>query len=438
MIILRHQKKLVLFFPVLCFVAWFYLLGLKSGHQSRLQDSKGYMNYFFSWHDLWSLNPLFNMGNKKGQIKDRLTNSNDRVVGVHSNATKKTWIEMVRQPDDSPVDPFNPELDFLGDKYAIDDYMLQTRCPSSIRKKVLQTDFAKMFLSSVPVLQWAKHFSKAEYERLSHYRGAHGWGSVSVDVLNESLAILNTSANRLMFDDWEKSKSRSQCIRCAVVGNAGILNGSKKGLEIDKNDYVFRTNGAVIKGFEEDVGSRTSFYTFSTNTFRNSLRSYARVGYKSAPQSKETRYIFLPDHDRDYILMRAASLHIPITKGKDQSSKPPKYFGSNVTVEKFKMYHPDFIRYLRNRFLHSGRLKTKLRNIYRPSTGAVMLLAALHTCDEVNAYGFMTPDYKNYSDHYYDKIHHQVHFYANHDLRLELNLWQKLHKAGLIKLYMRT
>lgn len=59
-------------------------------------------------------------------------------------------------------------------------------------------------------------------------------------VLNESLAIMNTSANRLMFDDWEMRKTQSKCIRCAVVGNAGILNGSKKGQEIDKHDYVFR------------------------------------------------------------------------------------------------------------------------------------------------------------------------------------------------------
>lgn len=48
----------------------------------------------------------------------------------------------------------------------------------------------------------------------------------------------------------------------------------------------FRTNGAIINGFEDNVGSRTSFYTFSTNTFRNSLRNYRGVGYRSAPQSK--------------------------------------------------------------------------------------------------------------------------------------------------------
>lgn len=31
-----------------------------------------------------------------------------------------------------------------------------------------------------------------------------------------------------------------ECVRCAVVGTAGILNGSKMGKEIDGHDYVFR------------------------------------------------------------------------------------------------------------------------------------------------------------------------------------------------------
>ncbi|XP_026770572.3 alpha-N-acetylgalactosaminide alpha-2,6-sialyltransferase 2 [Pangasianodon hypophthalmus] len=337
------------------------------------------------------------------------------------------------KPTAKPTEP-----DSSGDKYASDDDIPQSSCTSSIRKTVLQTAFGERFLANVPVLQWAKHVSKQEYERLRRYYGAQGWGSVDFKVLQNSLAILNTSANRLMFDDWEKRQNRSQCIRCAVVGNGGILKGSKKGREIDENDYVFRTNGAVIKGFEEDIGSRTSFYTFSTNTLQNSLISYADLGFNAPPRSKETKYIFLPDHDRDYILMRAAVMHTPVKTGSDQGVEPAQYFGDDMAVEKFKMYHPDFIRYLTNRFLRSDTLDTIYKNIYRPSTGAVMLLAAFHTCDEVNAYGFMTPDYQNYSDHYYDKTVQPVLFYANHDLNMELNLWQQLHKAGLIKLYMRT
>lgn len=153
--------------------------------------------------------------------------------------------------------------------------------------------------------------------------------------------------------------------------------------------------------------------------------------------SQETRYVFLPDHDRDYILMRASAMHTPIETGPERTKTPPKYFGENASVEKFKMYHPDFIRYLRNRFLRSSVLNGRYKDIYRPSTGAVMLLAALHTCDQVSAYGFMTPDYKKYSNHYYDRTFQAVAFYVNHDFRLEMDFWQKLQKEGLLRLYMR-
>ncbi|XP_049320271.1 alpha-N-acetylgalactosaminide alpha-2,6-sialyltransferase 2 [Astyanax mexicanus] len=352
------------------------------------------------------------------------------------NRTSRTNTTSRTSAPKAAVKPTVP--DFIGDRYASDPVLIQTSCAESIRARVSGTNFSARFLGDVPVLQWADHFSPEEYRRLSRYPGAHGWGSVGIDVLNVSLAVLNTAANQEMFDDWGNRGNGSRCIRCAVVGNGGILKGSKKGEEIDQHHYVFRTNGAVIKGFEEDVGSRTSHYTFSTNTLRNSMRSYAGAGYHGPPLHTETRYVFLPDHDRDYILMRAAATHTAILQGPEKSAGPPQYFGANVTVEKFKMYHPDFIRYVRNRFLHSHMLNTRYKDIYRPSTGAVMLLAALHTCDEVNAYGFMTSDYNKYSDHYYDKTHHPVHFYANHDLQLEQKLWKELHDAGLMKLYMRT
>ncbi|KAM9336522.1 alpha-N-acetylgalactosaminide alpha-2,6-sialyltransferase 2 [Symphorus nematophorus] len=328
------------------------------------------------------------------------------------------------------------EPPFIGDTYMSEDIPPQTDCTDGVRSHVIKTEFGEKFLKHIPVLQWAEHVTREQYERLSKYQGAHGWGGVDYKTLVETLSVLNSSANWQMLDDWKDRRNKSECIHCAVVGNGGILKDSKKGKEIDGHHYVFRTNGAIIKGFEQDVGSRTTHYTFSTNTLMNSMRSYGSLGYKGPPLSKETRYVFLPDHDRDYLLMKAAATHTPVERGPERSKDPSQYFGEDVSAEKLKMYHPDFIRYLRNRFLRSNTLKTRYRDIYRPSTGAAMLLAALHTCDKVNAYGFITPDYKNYSDHYYDNSYHPVGFYANHDLRMEMTLWQQLHQAGLIRLYM--
>ncbi|XP_060700785.1 alpha-N-acetylgalactosaminide alpha-2,6-sialyltransferase 2 isoform X2 [Hemiscyllium ocellatum] len=385
---------------------------------------------------------LRHVNSKPTNVRSSVTSEKSKTiiaVNFWGVDTKSGGIEsLLRNATNGTRAPVTTEPPFPGDKYAIDDTYLHSECPENLRARIAKIpEFKDVFLGTVPLLQWNKHATEQEYRRLSRYNGAHGWEVISYEDLKDALSYLNTSANAFMFDDWEKRPNKSSCIRCAVIGNGGILNGSRKGEEIDQHDYVFRANGAIIKGFEKDVGTRTSFYTFSTNTMKNSLYAYRRVGYIGLPQSEETRYVFLPDHNRDYYLVKAAILNAPIEKGSDKSQKPPTYFGENGRPEKFKMYHPDFIRYVRNRFLWAHILKTSHRNIYRPSTGATMLLAAIHSCDEVSAYGFITEDYIKYSDHYFDRAYHKLVFYSNHDMKLEMKLWKKLHNYGIIKLYTR-
>ncbi|KAM9346003.1 alpha-N-acetylgalactosaminide alpha-2,6-sialyltransferase 2 [Symphorus nematophorus] len=286
------------------------------------------------------------------------------------------------------------------------------------------------FNFSVPVLQWAGSFSKLTWEQLKNQMPPYGWKGLPVDAVRSALSLLNTS-------HLYHRGSPGRCVRCAVVGNGGILRGSRQGKNIDSHDFVFRMNGAVIRGFEEDVGTKISFYGFTTNTMKNALMMYRRDGFTEIPQSPEIKYIFIPSGLRDYVMIAAAVQGRPVDSGNDKGDRPLRYFG-NKPPENFKFLHPAFISYATNSFLAS-RLMTNIRtrDLYMPSTGALMLLTALHTCDQVSAYGFITRNYADFSDHYYDSKRRPLRFFSNHDLKLESRLWELLHRQRVLRLFQR-
>ena len=79
------------------------------------------------------------------------------------------------------------------------------------------------------------------------------------------MSLLNTSSNLYLFDDLLINETvngvaNNTCIRCAVVGNGGILNGSRIGHVIDSHDYVFR--------WVLDVESFLKFNQFQQNLLR--------------------------------------------------------------------------------------------------------------------------------------------------------------------------
>uniref|UniRef100_A0A3Q4H1H6 alpha-N-acetylgalactosaminide alpha-2,6-sialyltransferase n=1 Tax=Neolamprologus brichardi TaxID=32507 RepID=A0A3Q4H1H6_NEOBR len=203
------------------------------------------------------------------------------------------------------------------------------------------------------------------------------------------------------------------CVHCAVVGTAGILNGSKVGAEIDAHDYIFRMNGAITKGFEEDVGNRTSVYVHTAYSITASPSVFGTYGYKSAPH--------------DEVL-------------KMQCFLTCQYFFSSsfYMFGLFSVHFPLKLFFI-HRFLKSPNLNETFWPIVRPTNGAFTLFLALHTCDTVDAYGFMTDEYMKYSNYYFEKyIKSNVIFYANHDYILEKNTWKNFHKRKIIKLYQRT
>ncbi|NXP53311.1 SIA7B sialyltransferase, partial [Heliornis fulica] len=286
--------------------------------------------------------------------------------------------------------------------------------------------FGDIFRFDTPVLMWDQHFTPQTWDRLKTRHVPYGWQGLSRAEVGSTLRLLNTSTNRHLFD---RDAFPRGCIRCAVVGNGGILNGSRQGKAIDDHDLVFRLNGAVIKGFEEDVGTKISFYGFTVNTMKNSLIAYEDYGFTQIPQAKDLRYIFIPSDIRDYVMLKSAIQGIVVPQGSDKGDKPQKYFGPEASAEKFKLLHPDFLQYLTTR-----PVAVQHQSQSSPGAGTTSLLSA----DEAeSAYGFITSNYEQFSDHYYELEKKPLVFYANHDMMLEAALWRSLHRAGIMTLYQR-
>ncbi|KFV65411.1 Alpha-N-acetylgalactosaminide alpha-2,6-sialyltransferase 2, partial [Dryobates pubescens] len=304
-------------------------------------------------------------------------------------------------------------------------------CLSSVMARAkADPKFGDIFRFDTPVLMWDQHFTPETWDRLKTRHVPYGWQGLShaVGWFRILFVLLFTPSSDLftvlllfcsrpvkVFKGIAESSRTQACIPCCLC----------------------RLNGAVIKGFEEDVGTKISFYGFTVNTMKNSLIAYEEYGFTQVPQGKDLRYIFIPSDIRDYLMLKSAIQGRAVPEGSDKGDKPQKYFGPEASAEKFKLLHPDFLQYLTTRFLRSELLDMQYGSLYMPSTGALMLLTALHTCDQVSAYGFITSNYEEFSDHYYETEKKPLVFYANHDMMLEAALWRSLHRAGIMTLYQR-
>ncbi|XP_054624914.1 alpha-N-acetylgalactosaminide alpha-2,6-sialyltransferase 1-like isoform X2 [Dunckerocampus dactyliophorus] len=298
-----------------------------------------------------------------------------------------------------------PVWDF-EDIYNQDAPPRQSTCRQSLRNSPDES-FRKAFLPNMRLFLHKNNINMSEWNRLSHFNNPFGFMGFTYGDVMSSVKLIPRPKEPLLLP----KPGGDGCIRCAVVGTAGILNGSKMGKEIDAHDYVFRVNGAVIKGYEDDVGNKTSVYVHTAHSITTSLYLFKKYGYKSAPHDEGIRYVIIPEGMRDFQwlggLLRGDRVPLGPYKGK--------------------------------RFLKSPHLNARYWAIVRPTNGAFTIFLALHTCDTVDAYGFMTQDYAKYSNYYFERGgKSRVVFYANHDYVLEMKTWKKLHDSKIMRLYQRT
>uniref|UniRef100_A0A8P4GGT8 alpha-N-acetylgalactosaminide alpha-2,6-sialyltransferase n=1 Tax=Dicentrarchus labrax TaxID=13489 RepID=A0A8P4GGT8_DICLA len=308
-----------------------------------------------------------------------------------------------------------PQWDF-EEVYNQDAPPRQTTCAQSLRKSE-DPSFKKAFLPNIRLYLHKDNFNMSEWNRLSHFNNPFGFMGFKYDEVIPAVKLIPKPNEPLLLP----KPGSGGCVRCAVVGTGGILNGSKKGKEIDSHDYVFRMNGAIIKGYEEDVGNKTSVYVHTAHSITMSQYLLKKYGYTSIPNDEGIKHVLIPEGMRDFFWLEG------LLKGERVTAGP---FLFSVYVFLTLFFAPSFLK--------SRNLNATFWAIVRPTNGAFTVFLALHTCDVVDLYGFMTEDYNKYSNYYVEKTKTHVVFYANHDYTLEKNLWSKLHKSKIVKLYQRT
>ncbi|XP_019726275.1 alpha-N-acetylgalactosaminide alpha-2,6-sialyltransferase 1-like isoform X2 [Hippocampus comes] len=326
-----------------------------------------------------------------------------------------------------------PVWDF-EDVYNQDAAPGNRKCQQSLRNSKDES-FKKAFLPNVRLFVHKDSINMSEWNRLSHFNNPFGFMGYAYDDVMSSVKLIPKPKEPLL----SPKVGGDGCIRCAVVGSGGILNGSNMGKEIDAHDHVFRMNGAVVQGYEEDVGNKTTVYVHTAHSITMSLYLFKKYGYKSAPHDEGIKYVMIPEGMRDFQWLQGLLRGQRVEFGPYKSKRPRTYYKGKYSESRFYVLHQDFLRYVRNRFLRSPNLNKTYWAIVRPTNGAFTVFLALHTCDIVDAYGFMTRDYAKYSNYYYEKHDkNRVIFYANHDYILEMKTWEKLHNSKIMRLYQRS
>ncbi|KAM9497008.1 CMP-N-acetylneuraminate-beta-galactosamide-alpha-2,3-sialyltransferase 2-like [Clarias gariepinus] len=198
-----------------------------------------------------------------------------------------------------------------------------------------------------------------------------------------------------------------RCRTCAVVGNSDNLIGSHYGHLIDAHDFIFRMNQGPTVGYERDVGLKTThraIYPESAMDLDNS-----------------THLVLLPFKvlDMEWLISIFTNKNITHTY---------RYVKHTIKANKDKVMimSPEFMRYVYTRWL-------KKRGKY-PSTGFLILILALHMCDEVNVFGF-GPRKDGRWYHYYDKRYHHNMNTGSHNGSVEYTFMLELEKRNKIKIY---
>ncbi|CAD6258232.1 unnamed protein product [Miscanthus lutarioriparius] len=180
---------------------------------------------------------------------------------------------------------------------------------------------------------------------------------------------------------------RRRAATCAVVGNSGILLGSRRGAQIDAHDLVIRLNNARVAGFARDVGARTGISFVNSNILHHcAVRSAVTTpGCGCHPYGRAVplaMYVCQPAHLLDALICNA-------------TATPESPFPLLVTDARLDALCARIAKYYSmRRFVAatgqppSNWTRSHDESYFHYSSGLQAVVMALGACEEVSLFGF--------------------------------------------------
>ncbi|XP_070585204.1 alpha-N-acetylneuraminide alpha-2,8-sialyltransferase-like [Erythrolamprus reginae] len=206
--------------------------------------------------------------------------------------------------------------------------------------------------------------------------------------------------------------------KCAVVGNGGILLGSKCGHEIDQADFIIRFNLPPLDK-SIDVGTKTHLMTINPSIFSKRFKDLggSPMDFVKVLQTYPGALFLIPALSFDY--------HLKVTY------RVMNILKENGMGDRAFFLHPHYLAALDKYWKQKG-----IKEI-RMSTGFMFTSYALEVCDIITLYGFwpFLFDLKG------GKINH--HYFNNelphpliHAMPEEFSRYLNLSAQGVLRLHL--
>ncbi|KAG5269135.1 hypothetical protein AALO_G00198660 [Alosa alosa] len=270
------------------------------------------------------------------------------------------------------------------------------------------------------------------------------------------LKILAVTANCKM----PASIENLDCRTCAVIGNGFAIKNSSLGAAINKYDVVIRLNDAPVRGYEHDVGNKTTLRLFypESAVYNPSLQNNPDTLLVLVPfKQQDLRWLkeILYDEKRVFcekqhrLLTACWSLHsqrsLPNFMVDSEESaawgetvrkgfwKPPPQIWLGKTSQ-IRVLDPYFLHHTASKLLQIPLNPKGREKPVHPTTGILAVFIALNYCDVVHIAGFGYPEAKNQRQpiHYFGSNTMKSMKDSYHDLDHESQTLRKLEEAGAI------